>query len=759
MPLRCRRRCKSHSILGIRRKSASWAMGCLKCTALLRDLCANSAAPRWSLRYFALFTCIFLLWIDCTKIILQHYLAHVWLNETRVIASTIDGHLILFESGEPKVDVVNTQGASGLHRDALSLVSTVKGGFICGCTGGLITIYDKTDEASYRKAREVVLPEEASQDIVAMALTPNEETLLVVGRNSQMYSVVLGEGDVKLEDTRFEPFAQPFHSGAVTGMDTCIRKPLIVTCSADRSVRVWNYMDASSELVKQFAEESYSVAFHPSGLYILVGFADKLRLMNLLIDDIRAFREFPVRGCREARFSNGGQYFAAVHGNVILVYNTWTFECLGTLKGHNGKVRSLSWSADDTRLVSAGAEGAMYEWNIREMRRESENILKSCSYSCAITSSGEGSRSIYAVGSDRTLKEIVDSQVVREIHTSTVLTQLVMSHSGRMMFAATTMGSIRSIKFPFASPNGTQLGSSGNSSGTSGGGVGATAAVGSAAAATAAALAVMSSNGQTATSAMEPGDFQEHKGHAGAVTRLRVSCDDVFLFSASDDGSVLVWKISDKEAAAAAGGSTGVTGAGAARAGVSFLAPTGAGGGSGAAAIRRDMVYADEILVTKTDLEDKTATMAELRARVEELKLENEYQLRLKDMNFHEKIKETTEKYQEEIDGLKITCAVLKADREKEEVRHDEEMAEETQRHSHSMDELEANHSSKLMAEYEKYQELQNKTAMLEQSWAQQLEELQQQKQLTLEEFTTQYEALLKNKQADIDQVRLLIIL
>ena len=53
------------------------------------------------------------------------------------------------------------------------------------------------------------------------------------------------------------------------------------------------------ELYREFADEAYSIALHPSGLYILVGFSDKLRLMNLLIDDIRTFKEFPIRGCRE----------------------------------------------------------------------------------------------------------------------------------------------------------------------------------------------------------------------------------------------------------------------------------------------------------------------------------------------------------------------------------------------------------------------------------------------------------------------------
>lgn len=53
------------------------------------------------------------------------------------------------------------------------------------------------------------------------------------------------------------------------------------------------------ELYKEFQEEAYSVSLHPTGLFVLVGFSDKLRLMNLLIDDIRTFKEFSIRGCRE----------------------------------------------------------------------------------------------------------------------------------------------------------------------------------------------------------------------------------------------------------------------------------------------------------------------------------------------------------------------------------------------------------------------------------------------------------------------------
>ncbi|CAF4729438.1 unnamed protein product, partial [Rotaria magnacalcarata] len=62
--------------------------------------------------------------------------------------------------------------------------------------------------------------------------------------------------------------------------------------------------------------------------------------------------------------SNGGHLFAAVHGNVIQIYSTVTFDNVTNLKGHNGKVRQLIWSPDDTRLFSCGMDGAVYEWEV-----------------------------------------------------------------------------------------------------------------------------------------------------------------------------------------------------------------------------------------------------------------------------------------------------------------------------------------------------------------------------------------------------------
>ena len=54
-------------------------------------------------------------------------------------------------------------------------------------------------------------------------------------------------------------------------------------------------------------------------------------------------------------------------------------------------------------------DGAVYEWNVTSYKREGESVLKSCSYTSVAIS--PDSRTTFAVGSDRTLKEICDSQV------------------------------------------------------------------------------------------------------------------------------------------------------------------------------------------------------------------------------------------------------------------------------------------------------------------------------------------------------------
>ena len=155
-----------------------------------------------------------------------------------------------------------------------------------------------------------------------------------------------------------------FHQAKITGLGTCVRKPLVATVAADKTLRVWNYSTKTCEQVKLFTDEPYSASLHPNGHHVLVGFADRLGYFHLLLDDVKLVVDLPVKACRECRFSRGGQLFAAASGPNIHLYNGNTFEALGIFKGHSGAVRSLFWLPEDAGLVSGGLDGAVYEWRL-----------------------------------------------------------------------------------------------------------------------------------------------------------------------------------------------------------------------------------------------------------------------------------------------------------------------------------------------------------------------------------------------------------
>jgi cilia- and flagella-associated protein 57 len=46
----------------------------------------------------------------------------------------------------------------------------------------------------------------------------------------------------------------------------------------------------------------------------------------------RVLKEFGIKGCKEARFSRGGQAFAAANGTTVQLHATYTCEPLGIIR-------------------------------------------------------------------------------------------------------------------------------------------------------------------------------------------------------------------------------------------------------------------------------------------------------------------------------------------------------------------------------------------------------------------------------------------
>ncbi|KAM9362159.1 cilia- and flagella-associated protein 57 [Symphorus nematophorus] len=612
-----------------------------------------------------------------------NFLCHTWMTMERVIAGTDTGRLLVFESGDLRREIKTSDRQVELKQikdgdvdegpsvPRITAILSYSKGFACSLGPGTVCLFEKNEEDGYRRSRDIRIPPDPysnelnpaeCQEIDTMCISPAEETLAISTDKGQLYSFNLSSLDmIKDAHGHFEFLSQSFHSKSVTGLSICIRKPLVATSSLDHSVRIWNYETKVLELYKEFQEEAYSVALHPTGLFILVGFSDKLRLMNLLIDDIRPFKEFTVRGCRECAFSHGGHMFAAVNGNVIHIYSVTSFENILNLKGHSGKIRGIEWNLDDSRLVSCGMDGAVYEWNTQTGKRESESVLKSCSYTDVAFSSDY--KTILAVGTDLTLKEIQDCQVLREVPADEVAhTAMAVSHSGRVVFTGTSSGTIRAIKYPLPIQK----------------------------------------------------EWFMYQAHCGPVTKMAITFDDQFLLTVSEDGCLLMWKIIDKEGRRLKS--------------------------------NRQIVHTEEILVTKSDLEEKNQNMLELKMRLEELQMENEYQLRLKDINYNEKTMELSDKFTQQIESLKTMQQVMKAEMEKQEREHQESSAEVIVKHSKELKDLEVSYSQKLIVEHERFQDLQQKYQRMQEDYEKQLKAAEESRVQALEELTRTYEAKLQEK-------------
>uniref|UniRef100_A0A8C1LC29 Cilia- and flagella-associated protein 57-like n=1 Tax=Cyprinus carpio TaxID=7962 RepID=A0A8C1LC29_CYPCA len=618
----------------------------------------------------------------------HHFLCHTWMSTEQVIAGTDAGQLMMFESGRQRweMNVTPVQKVSSVRTireiseviyliqsekqdcnetfSTLPRVTAIVGysnGFACSAGPGTVCLFEKREEEDqYKKTKEIKIPPELfsndpssaeQQEISTLCISPSEETLAASTDRGQLYGISLSLAELnKGVCAQFEHLSHSSHSSVITGLSTCIRKPLMATCSQDRSVRIWNFETNVLEMYKEFQEEAYSIALHPTGLYILVGFSDKLRLMTLLIDDIRTFKEFTVRSCRECAFSHGGHLFAAVNGNVINIYSTTTFEDVLNLKGHNEKVcslnsvyvivlqvRAIAFSADDSRLT--------------------------CSYT-GVTISPDA-KTFFAVGTDCSLKEIQDCQILKEVRTGDVVcTTVAMSRSGRVLFIGTSIGTVRAFKYPLPIQN----------------------------------------------------DWIEYQAHAGPVTKMVITFDDQFLITVSEDSCLFIWKIIDKE------------GQGLKR--------------------EKELIYAEEILITKSDLEEKNKIMLDLNARVTELQEENKYQLSLRDIEYKEKINELTEKCIQQINSLNV----LKAEKEKQQAAHVKALSEVLEKHDKEQQDMESSNNQKLMLEYEKYQELQLKLHKVQQEYEQQLHSVEESKTRALEEMMQSYEAKLEEKMMLVTQ-------
>ncbi|CAI9739337.1 ciliaflagella57-likeassociated and flagella-associated 57-like [Octopus vulgaris] len=170
--------------------------------------------------------------------------------------------------------------------------------------------------------------------------------------------------------------------------------------------------------------------------------------------------------------------------------------------------------------------------------------------------------------------------------------------------------------------------------------------------------------------------------------------DDRYLISTSRDASIAIWKVNDddEDESPVYGQST---------------------------------IWSEEILLPAEELKEKMCSISKLKSRVEELSQKNEYTLQLEDNDFNEKIKEIGENYSQEIENLKLKNEIIEEEIVKEKSRHDKKMSEIINGHCTQIESLCSTNEEKLMVEYAKQKELEDKLTELEKEQKQEIQQLE----------------------------------
>jgi WD40 repeat protein len=387
---------------------------------------------------------------------------HAWGPKDQVIAYSETGDVLLLESAEVRAAFKIPNQNKGV-----SSVLFTSNLIIAASLSGQLLVYEKRtrdkseDGNPYTLSKTLMYSE--TYNIQSMAVNLSEDTLACYTSNRQIVTLSLTALEsFKDHSDHFKRLCGGFHCDTVTGVDVCLRKPLVATSSMDRSVRLWNFSDKCCEVERTFLDEVLSIAIHPSGFHVLLGFSDKLRMYNVCASDLRQFKEFAVKGCKLVKFSNGGHLFAAVNLSNILVYNTYTGIKSGVLIAHTGLVTGLSWSCDDLKIVSAGHDGAVYEWHSgaaadrapgeHGFARKQEHVTRNLHYSCAVFNAS--GNSCVAASDDGKVREIVDGTTSREIELPHGVkpTSLLLLSGDRVLLVGTSSGQLLCFNWSVDAP-------------------------------------------------------------------------------------------------------------------------------------------------------------------------------------------------------------------------------------------------------------------------------------------------------------------
>ncbi len=413
----------------------------------------------------------------------HEYVTHCWTNDSSLVVGTDKGELLLLDAAGQYVSMLKLPSR-------IDCLATYSRGIVAGCEGPCIYTIEYTKEDTVNPLRVLDKYPMGKHGIVCLAVKPNVEgTIICIMSNKQL--VKLGMANKKMQK-----LISGFHSKGILGLDICVRKPIIVTCSEDNTIRLWNYVEKRQELRFKSPEISpQSVAFHPSGLHIVVGCIDKIYVMNVFLKNLKSAHEIPIKQFKEVSFSHGGHFLAVSHTNILQVYNFYTMEPVPSLSLSPAKIQAIEWYEDDTGFVTSDQSNYI---SFSSIDSQSVNMPVSNKITVASVLKVPDSAVVLAACSDHTIKEVTKEAISKKLDVSANPSQIAMTRNQKLFFVGIgepkMPGTVKYYKFPLSA-----------------------------------------------------GECTDIQAHSEEVKRMKISRDDKYLFTVGKDGCVIIYEIKERE--------------------------------------------------------------------------------------------------------------------------------------------------------------------------------------------------------------------
>jgi WD40 repeat protein len=617
------------------------------------------------------------------------FTCYTWLPiDDRLIIGTAAGDLIMLENFEFRSMI----GSGQVPAPALAMVA-LPSGFVMGSAAGECYIYEKNEEARdhYTLEDQLSVPTDGA-NILNMVLG-SDDNLICVTDDRQIYDTSMHQNQQREQQSSGKYLICPFHGGtpdqsaAITAIAMGQWRRVVATCSADKTVRIWDLQEHRIELSATFADEPHSISMHPTSLFVAVGFLDNIKVLSLHLKELVVAREILVRQCSMVKFSIGGQFIAAACGASISIFETSTGKTVSSLRGHSSKIRSMTWTHRDTRMTTVGSEGTVYTWNtVPGKRRTAEHVGKYAYATGTTITPGEKS---YVLNNERLLEEVFlpdngasDSDAQHDVGI-TKSCQLKyqgakLLHDGPrdLLYLGTTAAD---------SPTGV--------------------------------MALL-------THPLKPTNDIAFF-HIGTVTAMCMSSDGSLLFTGDKEGILCVSVIQDGPGDASLAAGTGLS---------KF--------------VRNPFEFQDETIVHKQDIDLCRRKISELTTKVDELNLNNDHQLRLKEMDHKNKIKDISSKFGSQLSDERKRYAELMEEKAHIEISSKQQMEELSNDQEQEMTSTKDNYLHKHNQEDTRHLHLVNECTGSHERWNQDNIALVESHQAYIRELTNEYEDKLRLEDA-----------